>query len=518
MELRVRRDSSAPRARLFELLEARATLGSGKEADIRLRGSDPRRVDPVHAEIHVGDGRYVLKDLASRHGTFVRGERISQRELVAGDVIDFGRGGYIWRFHPGDLRWLLEAPLRGMRRPGPLSSHTRMLLSRARAMRKRSLLGLAAIGALALAASVGIPLRRVERESRSLRSEVERLRVNVSQTNRSTQALLSEAGRMRERLVGDQRLLAEQLGRAESRALRAASVPGEVLEREGRSVGLISGAYGFIDPPTSKPLRFTEMDEAGRPRVGPDGMVLVSPEGKGPVLRQEYSGTGFVVERGLVLTNRHLVRPWLEEPRDRGLISKGWKPRLFRLTVFFPSLRRPVTLEPGRFSRDVDLALCRVRGEDARALPPPLSLADDTVSVSLGQTVGAVGFPAGEEGLLARLDPKVLKRVARGKQSPEEILRRVGELGLVKPLATLGHIGDFSEQQIVYDAATTFGGSGSALVDAEGRVIGVASAVMTEFNGSNFAVPVRYARELLREEGGAAGRGDHGKDLSAQRK
>ncbi|HSS44815.1 MAG TPA: trypsin-like peptidase domain-containing protein, partial [Thermoanaerobaculia bacterium] len=218
------------------------------------------------------------------------------------------------------------------------------------------------------------------------------------------------------------------------------------------------------------------------------------------------------------LTNRHLVRPWLEEPRDRGLIAKGWKPRLFRLIVFFPSLRRPITLEPARFSREVDLALCRVRGEDARSLPPPLPLAEDAVPVSLGQTVGAVGFPAGEEGLLARLDPRVLQRLARGKRSPEEILRRVSQLGLVKPLATQGHIGDLSEQQIVYDAATTFGGSGSVLVDAEGRVIGVAFALMTEFIGSNFAVPVRYARELLRKESGAAGAEDNSRELAARRR
>jgi S1-C subfamily serine protease len=50
----------------------------------------------------------------------------------------------------------------------------------------------------------------------------------------------------------------------------------------------------------------------------------------------------------------------------------------------------------------------------------------------------------------------------------------------------------------VFDAATTSGGSGGALFHRDGKVIGVSFAMISDFRGSNLAVPVRYARELLK--------------------
>ena len=42
---------------------------------------------------HYRDGEYVLRDHNSRNGTFVNWERILQKTLEPGDVIEFGRGG-----------------------------------------------------------------------------------------------------------------------------------------------------------------------------------------------------------------------------------------------------------------------------------------------------------------------------------------------------------------------------------------------------------------------------------------
>jgi serine protease Do len=50
--------------------------------------------------------------------------------------------------------------------------------------------------------------------------------------------------------------------------------------------------------------------------------------------------------------------------------------------------------------------------------------------------------------------------------------------------------------KIVYDAATTSGGSGGPLFNRDGKVIGVNFATLSDFGGSNLAVPVRYADEL----------------------
>ena len=60
-------------------------------------------------------------------------------------------------------------------------------------------------------------------------------------------------------------------------------------------------------------------------------------------------------------------------------------------------------------------------------------------------------------------------------------------------------VGDiFLTDKIVYDAATTSGGSGGPLFNRDGKVIGVNFAVLNNFGGSNLAVPIRYADELVK--------------------
>jgi Trypsin-like serine proteases, typically periplasmic, contain C-terminal PDZ domain len=54
------------------------------------------------------------------------------------------------------------------------------------------------------------------------------------------------------------------------------------------------------------------------------------------------------------------------------------------------------------------------------------------------------------------------------------------------------------DDKIVYDAATTSGGSGGPLFNREGKVIGINFAVLRGFGGSNLAVPSRYAKDLLK--------------------
>lgn len=48
------------------------------------------RVSRQHARIVLQDGRYVLEDLGSRHGTWVNGNQISKHKLQPGDCIEFG--------------------------------------------------------------------------------------------------------------------------------------------------------------------------------------------------------------------------------------------------------------------------------------------------------------------------------------------------------------------------------------------------------------------------------------------
>ncbi len=66
------------------------TIGRRTESDLRLAGADISR---LHAEIAVEGGVCVLRDKDSRFGTFVNGQRVSERVLAHADQIRFGQAG-----------------------------------------------------------------------------------------------------------------------------------------------------------------------------------------------------------------------------------------------------------------------------------------------------------------------------------------------------------------------------------------------------------------------------------------
>ncbi len=68
-----------------------------------------------------------------------------------------------------------------------------------------------------------------------------------------------------------------------------------------------------------------------------------------------------------------------------------------------------------------------------------------------------------------------------------QIVSQLAAEHLIRPTTTQGHIGD-----------TTSGGSGGPLFNRNGKVIGVNFAILSDFGGSNLAVPVRYAEELVK--------------------
>jgi serine phosphatase RsbU (regulator of sigma subunit)/pSer/pThr/pTyr-binding forkhead associated (FHA) protein len=64
------------------------TLGRRTESDVRVTGADVSR---LHAEIVQTGDTIVIKDCGSKFGTFVNGERISERALQPGDAIRLGQ-------------------------------------------------------------------------------------------------------------------------------------------------------------------------------------------------------------------------------------------------------------------------------------------------------------------------------------------------------------------------------------------------------------------------------------------
>jgi S1-C subfamily serine protease len=74
------------------------------------------------------------------------------------------------------------------------------------------------------------------------------------------------------------------------------------------------------------------------------------------------------------------------------------------------------------------------------------------------------------------------------------------------PLATAGVVGQVTDGAVVYDAETTHGGSGGPVLDLDGRVLAINTAILPEFGGSNLGVPAVEAFRLLKDDGNAATR------------
>jgi len=151
----------------------------------------------------------------------------------------------------------------------------------------------------------------------------------------------------------------------------------------------------------------------------------------------------------------------------------------------------------GRTSSQADVATLKLE------TPPPshaqlLELDARSEASVTGEPVVLMGYPTGVEGILARANSDVVQRVAAGSQDVSQIMARIASEQLIRPTTTQGHIGDVLKDKIVYDAATTSGGSGGPLFDRNGKVIGINFAVLRDFGGSNLAVPARYATELLK--------------------
>ena len=79
----------------------------------------------------------------------------------------------------------------------------------------------------------------------------------------------------------------------------------------------------------------------------------------------------------------------------------------------------------------------------------------------------------------------------------EALVVELARRKLIRPLVTQGHLGVVGPDQLVYDAQTTSGGSGGPVFHASGKVIGVNFAILSGFSGSNFAVPISHATNMV---------------------
>lgn len=316
-----------------------------------------------------------------------------------------------------------------------------------------------------------------------------------------------------ERLIAQQQQMQkanDQLGKvieSNNQVIKTISLGENLRVNYGGGVCLISGSYIFVEAGTGRPLRFpeTQTNETGENLQNGNEQPTLTPEGRGAVAEYPFIGTGFNVGNGYVLTNRHVVQPWLADERAESLSSTvNGRPRLKKLVAYFPGSSQPIVLKFKQVSSAEDVAVCTVDTNELPGKVPVLPLDVGSDSVAVGRLVVTMGYPSGPDRLLAMLEPAEAQGIQNRYSSTESLLGYLAQAKAIKPLTTQGNITDLDARRIVYDARTGEGGSGGPLFGPSGRVIGITFAIFTENAASNFAVPIHFGINLLEKSGWTA--------------
>lgn len=173
-------------------------------------------------------------------------------------------------------------------------------------------------------------------------------------------------------------------------------------------------------------------------------------------VQQEGAGSGFIFDaRGYIATNDHVVR--------------GAR----NIQVVLPDGRTFDNVKVLGQDARTDLAVLKIEGNNL-----PLARMGDSDQLRIGDWVVAIGNALGLEG-----GPTVTAGV-------------VGALG--RSIQEPGS-GTTIEDLIQTDAAINPGNSGGPLVDLNGRVVGINTAIDTRGQGIGFAISINGARAILEE-------------------
>ncbi len=384
-----------------------------------------------------------------------------------------------------------------------------------------------AISAAAIIASVSmlVTTRRSGKDTLQLRAEIARLNYGIGQQQddllqrtrqmrESLEAQTKSDSAARENLVAKSAEIRKNFattGGTEAVSLKQQLADTQtrlkLLENEGKvaetvvhtyspSVCLLHVVVEFLDKSSGRPIQIA-LDGLGKPQVDDHGMVQLDSGGRGPHLQIDVFGTGFLVRKdGRIVTNHHVAEPWWNNDELKELLDRGAAPYVISYKAYFPGSAEGITAKLDRISSDADVAILKLEAP-APGRATLLELDDRHDASVSGDPVVLIGYPTGIEGILARAGSDVAQKIT-DTQNVTHIMSELASQQLIRPTTTQGHIGDILQDKIVYDAATTSGGSGGPLFNRSGKVIGVNFAILKGFGGSNLAVPVRYANDLLK--------------------
>jgi serine protease Do len=145
-------------------------------------------------------------------------------------------------------------------------------------------------------------------------------------------------------------------------------------------------------------------------------------------------------------------------------------------------------------SGNADLAILRVETIPATKASEPLPLADSTPPP--GELVTVIGYPMGVAGMVAKSPAAIYERLAY-RHDDIGAVNELAALALIRPSATVGHLGDVVGDKLVYDAPTAHGGSGGPVFNSRGQVIGVNAAFIDGFSGGTLGISIESLRPLI---------------------
>lgn len=305
-----------------------------------------------------------------------------------------------------------------------------------------------------------------------------------------------------------------ELDKTNKDLLKTVSLAPNLRVEYGNGVCLIVGVYDLVDKKSGKVLRYPDPQAFQPNPYEPQPMEGEIPldatpqtglttEGNGSPVEYDFIGTGFHVGSGYIVTNRHVLQPWEEDDLVKQMMRESdGRARIKRLVIYFPNIPQPFTLKIRQISYQEDVAVASIDLGAVSPDIPVLPLEEDTNSVAVGKTVVTMGYPNGPDRLLAMVDDAEAKSInARFGGSRQALINFLAQSRKIVPLTTQGAVTDLDSRRIVHDAKTAEGGSGAPLFGQSGKVIGVNFGVFTESNAANMAVPISFARDLLKKAG-----------------
>ena len=476
-------------------------LRIGDSPELEIRVSPEPCVADRHATLHRRGDTYELL-VEPGQEIWVNGEKKQEAVLTSGDLLEIGRDGPILRYRlypPGSnaAKTFTEAfsDCVDCARYSTDSRLNRAALFLAGAPKEMATQTSVAFRVTLVLLLGALVLTTGYLASWSLRLE-RRLSEEVMRVEGISQLLQGEDNRKLapEELEAVRFDVSTALERVQALEDRS-EAPARIVASASESVVLLQGAYGFVEPNSGLPLRFVGIGEDGLPLRSPEGSPLVALGGDGPILESFFTGTAFVATvDGLLLTNRHVVLPWEFDHAAKMVMAQGLEPVMRRLQGYLPGLSEAFQVSLVVASDTADLAVLECRGVTGSVS----ALALTERPPDRGEEVLVLGYPTGIRALLARTDEAFMVELSRNQEldfwAVAALLAREGHIA---PLASQGIVAQVTPSAIVYDAETTRGGSGGPVLDLDGRVVAVTTAIVPEFGGSNLGVPASRARELL---------------------